>query len=37
MTYPLARVELEVEGRALIVEAAVLDTLLQLVLLMRCL
>ena len=33
MTYPLVRVELEVEGRALTMEAAVLDTLLQLVLL----
>ena len=33
MTYPLARVELEVEGRALIVEAAVSDTLPQSVLL----
>ena len=33
VTYPLARVELEVEGRALIVEAAVSDTLPQSVLL----
>ena len=33
VTYPLARVELEVEGRVLTVEAAVSDTLSQLVLL----
>ena len=31
VTYPLARVELEVEGQALIVEAVVSDTLSQLV------
>ena len=33
VTYPLARVELEVEGRALTVEAAVSDTLPQSILL----
>ena len=33
VTYPLARVELEVEGRALTVKAAVSDTLPQSVLL----
>ena len=33
VTYPLAKVELEVEGRVLTVEAAVSDTLPQLVLL----